>query len=47
LKKPPKRGAARRRRTAVVKSRFLIPIHEIRKKPVAKVPRIEPRVEKA
>ena len=31
----------------MAKSRFLVPIHEIRKKPVAKVPRMEPRVEKA
>ena len=31
----------------MVKSRFLVPIHEMRKKPVVKVPRMEPRVEKA
>jgi len=41
MKKPPKKGAVRRRRIPVAKSRFLVPIHEMRKKPVAKVPRIE------
>jgi hypothetical protein len=31
----------------IVKRRWRVPIHEMRKNPVAKVPRIEPRVEKA
>ncbi len=46
-KAPPKKGEETIRIRDMRRRMFRVPIQEIRKKPVAKVPRIDPRVEKA
>jgi hypothetical protein len=47
IKNSPKIGAQMIRMAPTVIRIFRVPIHEIRKNPVANVPRIDPRVEKA
>jgi hypothetical protein len=46
-KAPPKKGDERMRIRAMSRRICRVPIQEMRKKPVANVPRMEPKVEKA
>ena len=46
-RKPPKIRPERMSMMPIVMRIWRVPIHETRKNPVAKVPRMEPRVEKA